>query len=420
MITLIEALNFRCLRYVRQPLQPFNVLVGPNASGKTTFLDVVSFLGRLVSGGLEAAIVERSSDFRDLVWNRHDLPVELAIEAMIPDRLRSALSNGRFDRIRYEIRIGPDSAHSETIIQAETVLLKKGDNSRARERMLFPESQCPPETILLGSKGQSTRTVVNKVSGGNDNFYSEVQEKGGKGWVPAFKLGPKRSALANLPEDESRFPAATWLKGLLTSGVRKVVLNSMLMRQASPPALKGASFRTDGSNLPWTVEHLSSTDSDSFSDWIEHVRTALPDIRSIKTVERPDDRHRYLILTYDGDLDVPSWGASDGTLRLLALTLPAYLRSFEGVYLIEEPENGIHPQAVDCVIQSLSSVYDAQILAATHSPVVLGTVEPNRILCFAKTKEGATDIVVGSDHPRLKNWRGEENLSVIFAAGILG
>jgi predicted ATPase len=48
MITLVEALNYRCLRYIRQPLGPFHVLVGPNASGKTTFLDVIAFLERLV------------------------------------------------------------------------------------------------------------------------------------------------------------------------------------------------------------------------------------------------------------------------------------------------------------------------------------------------------------------------------------
>ena len=46
MISLIEALNFRCLHYVSQPVKPFNVLVGPNASGKTTFLDVVAFSER--------------------------------------------------------------------------------------------------------------------------------------------------------------------------------------------------------------------------------------------------------------------------------------------------------------------------------------------------------------------------------------
>lgn len=35
MIRLIEALNFRCLRYIRQPLRDFQILIGPNASGKT-------------------------------------------------------------------------------------------------------------------------------------------------------------------------------------------------------------------------------------------------------------------------------------------------------------------------------------------------------------------------------------------------
>jgi len=31
MITKIEALNYRCLRYVSRALGPFHVLVGPNA-----------------------------------------------------------------------------------------------------------------------------------------------------------------------------------------------------------------------------------------------------------------------------------------------------------------------------------------------------------------------------------------------------
>jgi len=111
---------------------------------------------------------------------------------------------------------------------------------------------------------------------------------------------------------------------------------------------------------------------------------------------------------------------SDGTLRLLALTLPAYLSEFSGIYLIEEPENGIHPRAVETVFQSLSSVYTAQILMATHSPVILGMVDADKVLCFAKTEEGITDIVLGSNHPKLKEWRNEENLGVLFAGGVLG
>ncbi|OAT82356.1 hypothetical protein A6M21_09435 [Desulfotomaculum copahuensis] len=112
--------------------------------------------------------------------------------------------------------------------------------------------------------------------------------------------------------------------------------------------------------------------------------------------------------------------ASDGTLRLLALTLPAYLPDFKGIYLIEEPENGIHPRAVEAMFQSLSSVYNAQILLATHSPVILSQAGADNILCFARTANGATDIVPGNKHPALREWRGETNLSVLFAGGVLG
>ena len=57
-------------------------------------------------------------------------------------------------------------------------------------------------------------------------------------------------------------------------------------------------------------------------------------------------------------------------MRFLALTLLAYLPDPAGPYLIEEPENGIHPRNVETVFESLSSVYDAQVLLATHSPGV--------------------------------------------------
>ena len=69
--------------------------------------------------------------------------------------------------------------------------------------------------------------------------------------------------------------------------------------------------------------------------------------------------------------------------------------------------------------QSLSSVYDAQILLASHSPVILSMVELKNLLCFGKTKEGITDIVSGTEHPTLKNWKGEVNIGV-FLTGSTG
>jgi predicted ATPase len=396
-------------------------LVGPNASGKTTFLDVVAFLGRLVSDGLEAAIGERTQNFQDLLWKRTGHEFELALEARIPEERRALLRDGSFETVRYEVSLGTDPETGEIIIQSEKVLLIKPSVNVEEpfQGVLFPMPPEPPETILTAKGIKGTQTVVNKVPGGNDNFYSEVYAERGKGWAPSFKLGPRKSALGNLPEDESKFPIATWLKNLLVEGVQPFVLNSLLIRRASPPGqIRG--FKPDGSNLPWVIDGLQKREPEAFQGWVEHLRTALPDLENIRTIERMDDKHRYLVLCYRDGLEIPSWMASDGTLRLLALTLPAYLPDFTGVYLIEEPENGIHPRAVETLFQSLSSAYNAQILLATHSPVILSMVDPGHVLCFAKNQEGATDIVAGNRHPRLKNWRGETNLGALFVGGVLG
>jgi predicted ATPase len=95
MIRLIEATNFRCLRYVRQPLGRFHVLAGPNGSGKTTFLEVVSFLGRLVAHNLEAAIAEWTDNPYDLLWLRQGNQFELALEAASPAPVSAAARVGQ-------------------------------------------------------------------------------------------------------------------------------------------------------------------------------------------------------------------------------------------------------------------------------------------------------------------------------------
>lgn len=418
MISLIEALNYRSLKYITQPIGPFHVLIGPNASGKSTFLDVVSFLGRLVSDGLDAAIGERTENFVDLVWNRIGLGFELAIEAELPESVRKALRNEKLTLIRYEVAIGviPDSETEEIGILDERVFLKPSLSNAQEPRSLFPEIMQAPNTITHRTKS-GWQAVVSKSVNGNDNFNPEVRGPK-KGWAHSFKLGPRKTALGNLPSDETNFPASTWLKELLIEGVQSFVLNSAMIRKPSPPNQRRG-FRTDGSNLPWVVMQLNEH-SDKAMEWLKHLRTALPDLTDVITSLRPEDRHRFLKLEYQSGLVVPSWMASDGTLRLMALTLPAYLPDFKGIYLIEEPENGIHPKAVETVFQSLSSVYDAQILLASHSPVILSCAKASSLLCFAKNEEGATDIVTGDNHPRLLEWKGETNIGVLFAAGVLG
>ncbi|WP_423128799.1 methylation-associated defense system AAA family ATPase MAD3 [Gaoshiqia sp. Z1-71] len=421
MITKVEAANYRCLKRVSQCLSPFQILVGPNASGKTTFLDVITFISDIVNNGLDEAITVRSQNFNDLTWSGNGGDIELAIECCIPSRVGSQMGENKEKRyLRYELKIGLSDANEHSIKGERLLIFEAIETNNHQVRTLFPELNFSGENIL-NKKFTSgvSKLIIKKNPSGNDNFYPEPYSKSSGGWLPSFKLGYKKSSLANLPADESKFPASAWLKEYLNTNIQKLVLNSQRIREASRPG-QGKNFLPDGSNLPWVIEDLKIKYPSSFEDWLKHVRTALPDIEEINVHEFPDTKFKYLKIKHYNGIEVPSWTASDGTLRLLALTLIAYLPEFNGIFLIEEPENGVHPKVMETVFQSLSSVYDAQILLATHSPVILGIADIKDILCFAKTKEGITDIVSGDQHPQLSDWQKDTSLSILFASGVLG
>ena len=54
--------NFRCLRSVDVPLKPLTVLIGPNDSGKSTFLEAL----KLLASGREGTQIDRSDYWRQL------------------------------------------------------------------------------------------------------------------------------------------------------------------------------------------------------------------------------------------------------------------------------------------------------------------------------------------------------------------
>ena len=422
MIRRIQALNYRCLRYVDVELDRFHVLVGPNASGKSTLFDVVAFLGDLVSTGLEAAVARRTSNFQDLVWERPKdaLGFELAVEFDIPEPLRKLLPQERDYRVfRYEVAVR--ETDGDIRIDSERGLLAPAQERQPPvQRELFPDPAQPPASILFGGNRRGLRTILSKSSQAKDNFNIETSSRPGKGWATSIAFGHRRSTLGNLPESPTNFPVSTYVKRVLGSSIKSFFLDSLRMREASSPARREDGIARDGSNLPWVIKKLEEEDPESYREWLLHVQTTLSELEYVGFVEREDDRHAYLKLRYKTGVEVPSWMASDGTLRLLALTLLAYLPGSDEVYVLEEPENGIHPLAVDCVFQSLSSVYDSQVLFATHSPVMLRMATLEEALCFAKDSYGATDIVRGNVHPRLQEWRGSPNMDLLFASGVIG
>ena len=55
-----------------------------------------------------------------------------------------------------------------------------------------------------------------------------------------------------------------------------------------------------------------------------------------------------------------------------------------------------------------------------HSPVVLAQTDVSHVLCARIGADGAVEVISGTQHPRLQDWRGGLDLGSLFAAGVLG
>jgi predicted ATPase len=389
MLTRIEALDYRCLRHVEQSLGPFHLLVGPNSSGKTTFLDVVSFLRQALGDGPEAAVEQRASRFEDLVWAGAGERFELAVEARIPEPLRSELEATRYETARYELRLQWEPEAGRAGIAQERLMLRKPPPEPAQQELELDDLPAVPETIFAARQRGLTRTVVRKKRDKHDNYYSEITPEPGQGWFAARRLGPWRSALGHLPDDERAFPVASWLRAMLVEQTWELGLRALGAHAPCPP-LRGRRLRPDGSNLAWAVADLETRHPERA--WLERVRAALPDVESVRAVEREDDRHAYLVIRYQGGLEQPSWATPAGTLRMLALSLLEHVPGAPGIHLLDLPESLLHPDAARVVFESLRSPGRGQVLATTHSPELVGMAAPDEILSFSRTSARGTIV----------------------------
>ena len=415
----VEALRYKCLHHICQELRPFQILVGPNASGKSTFLDILVFLQDILRHGAQEALEKRARSVQDLTWRMQPRGFELAIELQIPNEVREN-SEESYARVRYEVRIGTDEEGTLTLPVENLWLVREGRaacSNRKSQLTFFPTEPSPPPRIVI-EPGKHTppgyRKAMSRTAGGRIYIRSETTK-----WNFQLAVGLDRSGLLMIPEEKERFPVSTWVRLMFTERVQFLQLSSVAMRWPCRPDAP-RTFQPDGSNLPLVVERLKKGDPAQFSRWIQHLRTVLPEIADIEVKEKPEDRYRYLVVKTRDKKTLPSWLLSDGTLRLFALTLLAYLPEEKGVYIVEEPENGIHPKALEAVYQSLSSVYGGQVFCATHSPILLNLAVPKELLCFSRTASGATDIVAGDQHPTLREWQEKVVLGDLLASGILG
>ena len=139
MIRRIQVKGFRALRYVNIGLEDFQVLVGPNASGKSTFFDAINFvrdimnvgIERSVFGDLRVSVPQRALDWFDISWMRNGEDIEILLWVEIPaDVISSTDTPYRYCCYELALTFGPHlSLRNETLwLSPSSTFPGKGDD----------------------------------------------------------------------------------------------------------------------------------------------------------------------------------------------------------------------------------------------------------------------------------------------------
>ena len=424
MLTRIEAYTYKCFQKMAVDVAAFNVIAGPNGSGKTTMLDIPGLIGELLDTRRAAdpflrpreVLGPRAERLANLVHRARGDAFNLIVEARLPQAQRRALApDGRLTNLRYELRL---TVLNDTSLEVanEYLFAFDEDHPPTRGGGLQGEPvqrRARSRHVLAGKTWQS---IIHRDGGDPAALFEETEA------TPRqlhYRIPSGELALRAVPSDQTLFPASIWLADFLREGTTFFQPTLAALRRASPP---GSTDRIDstGANISRLAFDLQREQPQRFASWVEHVRTALPRISGITVQERQDDRYVYFQVRYNDDYDVPASGLSEGTLRLLALTLLPYLDVTPSILATEEPENGVHPRAIEALLLSLESLYDSQVWLSTHSPVVLASTPISNVLLSRADDDGVASIVAGVEHERLVEWKGSIDVGSLFAAGALG
>jgi predicted ATPase len=354
----LEVVNFRSLRQMSLPLRPLNVMVGPNGAGKTNVLDVFRFLADVIRTDLEPALAARGG-FDELVFRgngRPSNPISIRLEAMWTT---------------HSSRNAPDKY---TLRVART----KTGFSR-NESFAFKRTQGRGRRITI--EGQ-------KVSVEDTGRYARQMELG----ISATSSG--LSTLPRLSDDKGGNEVATVASLLASLRVFDVRVDAARL-PARFPRQRFETLDDDAANLAAFLLALRGTDDNAWSRLVSDACDVLPQLEGIDFDYPSGAAREVVIVLHERGLSRPTQlaDASYGTIRLLGLLALLYDPNPAALTCVEEIDHGLHPQALEMLVERLREASDrTQFLIATHSPALADRLKPDELIVCERRPDGSSEI----------------------------
>ncbi len=351
MIEKVIISNYKSIRNLELPLQSINVLIGSNGVGKS---NLISFFE------LAKSIIEKRFG-------------------------RYTLEKGGIDNLLYRTRRESDCING----------LLDFDNTNAFFFTLRPTQSNKGYIELTGDYFNKSRNNEKKYTSWNQTIWDSTVEESclldNTKWRAGYIRNHFKSfTIYHFHDTSTKSPMR---------GECEIYDNDLL--------------RDNGSNLAAYLYRLQQTDEKGFKLIEGVVRSIAPYFKCFKLRPNPINPNKISLEWEEKDTDMylNGYSFSDGTIRFIALATLLLQTNTPKVIIIDEPELGLHPAAINKFAEMIKKAsFNSQIILSTQSTNLVNCFEPKNIVVV--DREDGQSVFKRLSNEELSIWLNEYEYSL--------
>ncbi len=366
-------------------LQPLNVIIGPNASGKSNFIEVLELL-RATPTDFAAAIRD-GGGAAEWLWKGNYpatpaiMEVETGSDTGTPLKYRLS-----FTTIGPRVNIVDEAVEEATSEEVEPYFYYTFHQGHPviNIRVRTPGEQTE-ERKFQWDKRSLDQSVLSQRK--DPDFYPEL-----------YWLGQWFQSIQTFRE---------WTFGSYSA-----------LRQPQRADLPEHWLLPDSSNLALVlnqIEHKSG-----LTVFTEHLKYFFPRLERISTMIS-GGTVQFFLHESGFRAPIPATRLSDGTIRFIAMLATLLNPSPPSIVCMEEPELGLHPDAVgllaDLLVQASQRM---QLVITTHSDALVSALTNQPTSIVACERPGPGTMLRRLDPEKLASWLDDYRLGDLWRMGELG
>ncbi len=369
----IKVSNFKSFRELEIELNQFNVFIGANAAGKSSFIQVFDFIRDIIQSGLSNAIsmqggVEYLRNI--MIGDQQPLKLEIVFDRPNIQKIEKENENTLLCREAYESKyqfaIEFNGEDYKVIKDQLTLKFKYYEVEKQNKIAEKTKNQKElGEVILTLLKNNDNLDI--KID--KDTLITDQIEINRENILPSFVEEISISSKELILETPFAFIIERSLREIL-GGISIYNINPLLSKKATPITGK-AELEEDGENLAIVLKNIIE-DKNKARKFTNIVKDILPFVNNID-IEKFADKSLLFKLKeeYSEKEYIPASILSDGTISTIALVIALYFEN-KKIAIIEEPERNIHPHLISKLVDMfVDASANKQILITTHNPELI-------------------------------------------------